>query len=212
MQPSPYRKKERILGYGRSNSGKSSMWLALANWISDTDSSEKLHIGDTDNAYDAMGYKDIDHIVTATHITDYISALEWARKTQKNVTPNDWVAFDLADKAWPWAQEHYWTQRLGDDLLLGDIYLRNQQGMEHEEGGELMAGAHGANWGTIYKYYHGLINTILNLPCHVLFIAAAKEIRADTKAPIVAQYKNTGFYPAGPPNENELAHNFHILC
>lgn len=187
------------------------MWCSLAIWAHDTGTNLTVYLGDTDNAYDAMGYPDIDKIVVPSHVSDYRSAIQWARKVRETVEKDDWVVFDLADKAWPWAQEHYFTSKMGDDdLMLGDVYLRNQQAME-KDGGESMGGAHGANWGVIYKYYHGLVNMLLNMPCHVMFCAAAKEIRPDTKPAIVNQYKGVGFYPAGPPNENELAHNFHTV-
>lgn len=209
MQPGSSR-RERILAYGRSGSGKSSTWMAVAQWIADTGSTAKIYVGDTDNAWDAMGYDEISHIVIPTHITNYREGLEWARKTRDQVDPRDWVVFDMVDKAWPWAQEHYFTTKMGnDDLMLGDIYLDNQRSIEDKTVG--MAGDHGSNWGVIYKYYHGLINTVLNMPCHVLAVAASKEIRTDTKAAIVAQYKDVGFYPSGPPNENELAHVFHSV-
>jgi len=199
-------RRERILGYGRSNSGKSSMWSSLASWIADTNTDSHLYVGDTDNAWDAICYGDIEAVVSAVHITEYIEALQWARICREQVKKEDWVVFDLADKAWAWSQEHYFSTVMGnDDLLLGDVYVKAQQ----QPGS--MAGDHGSNWGIIYKYYHGLVNMVLNMPCHVLFVAAAREIRSDTKPAIVAQYKNVGFYPAGPPNENELAHNFHSV-
>jgi hypothetical protein len=200
--------------YGRSGSGKSSTWASLAGWIADTDTDSHIHLGDSDNAYSAIRYEDIESVVTATHVTDYREALEWARKTRENVKSDDWVVFDRMDNAWAWAQEHYFSTVMGDDdLMLGDVYASNQIVMSkpkgEREGG--MAGEHGSNWGVIYKYYHGLLNMILNMPCHILGVASAKEIRSDTKAAIVAQYKDIGFYPSGPPNENELAHNFHSV-
>lgn len=205
MQPSSSR-RERILVYGRSGSGKSSTWAALAQWIADTDTDtdSHVHLGDSDNAWSAIRYNEIESVVSATHITDYREALQWARKTRENVKSDDWVVVDMVDKFWPWAQEHYWGTMMGDDdLMLADIATSKSF--------EEIAGAHGSNWGVIYKYYHGLFNMVLNMPCHILCVAASKEIRGDTRAAIVAQYKDVGFYPSGPPNENELAHNFHTV-
>lgn len=211
MQPSSNR-RERVLVYGRSNSGKSSCWLSIATWAADTGTDFHIYVGDTDNAWDAMGYEDIQKTVYAEHVRDYRDAIQWARKTRDSVKGNDWVVFDMASKAWPWAQEHYFSTYVGDDdLLLGDVYLKDQKAMNKEDDGESMGGAHGSNWGVIYKYYNGLINMVLNMPCHVLFVAGAKEIRPDTNPAIINQYKGVGFYPAGPPNENELAHNFHTV-
>lgn len=214
MHP-PTNRRERLLIYGRSNSGKSSCWLSVASWIADTGSKERVYLGDTDNAWDAMSYPEIEPVVSATHTTNYIEGLKWAKSLREQVSRDDWAVFDLADKAWPWSQEHYFSTVSGDDeFLLGDVYLKNQLAINKEAGGESMGGSHGANWGIIYKYYHGFVNAVLNLPCHVMFVAAAKELRPDSRPTIVAQYKDLGFYPAGPPNENELAHNFHsvIYC
>jgi hypothetical protein len=203
--------------YGRSGSGKSSTWASLAQWIADTDTNSHVHLGDSDNAYSAIGHPDIEPVVTASHITDYTSALQWARKTRDNVSRDDWVIADMIDKFWPWAQEYFFKLKYGDDdLMLGDVYLQNHIDMDKPVGerGTGMAGAHGSNWGDIYKFYHGLLNMVLNMPCHVLGVAACKEIRKDTQAAVIAQYKDVGFYPAGPSNDNELAHNFHsvIYC
>ena len=199
-------RREKILGYGRFNSGKSSMWVAIAAWIADTGTDSHLYVGDTDDAWSAVQYGDIEPVVSAVHITDYVEGLRWARGVREMVKKDDWVVWDMADKCWSWSQEHYFTTVQGDDdLLLADVYVRNQQ-----RAGS-MAGDHGSNWGVIYKYYHGLLNMVLNMPCHVLMVAAAREIRPDTKASIQAQYKGVGFYPAGPPNENELSHNLHTV-
>src|SRR6266853_7020337 len=156
MQPSSSR-RERILVYGRSGAGKSSTWASLAQWISDTDTESLIHLGDTDNAWDAIQYEELEKYVTQSHITNYRDALQWARKTRDNVQPTDWVVFDMIDKAWAWAQEHYFSTIMGDDdLMLGDVYVSNQIVMAkpkgEREGG--MAGEHGSNWGVIYKYYH----------------------------------------------------------
>lgn len=180
------------------------MWLSIAQW------GNLVYVGDTDDTWQASYDPDCADNVRATHISNYIEAVSWARKVRENVGRDDWVCLDMADKIWTWAQEHYHQQMSGDDeFMLGDVYLENQKSLENHEVG--MGGAHGANWGVIYKYYHGLLNMILNMPCHKLFVAGAREIRKDTAAPIVAQYKACGFYPAGPPNENELAHNFHSI-
>jgi hypothetical protein len=222
----PTGKRERILGFGRSGSGKSSMWGAIGEWEADTGGGGKVWVADSDNAWDAMWSENSEGVVQAERVRGYVEAVHWARGIRGKVKGDDWVVMDMADKVWSWSQEHYWQTVTGeDDLLLGDVYVQDQLARKKAEvvkgggkwegdDGEAMAGAHGANWGVIYKYYHGLLNMVLNLPCHVLFVAGAREIRPDTKPAIVAQYKGCGFYPAGPPNENELAHNFHsvIFC
>ena len=221
MRP-PTNKLERVLAFGRSNSGKSSIWASIAEWTADTGGG-LVYLGDTDQAWDAMQSDNVLEVVVPSNVGDYVSAVEWARGLKGKVNKEDWVVFDMADRSWVWSQEHYWNAiSTDDDMLLGDVYVRDQLarrkadilkagGKWEGDEGESMAGSHGSNWGVIYKYYHGLVNALLNLPCHKLFVAGAREIRTDTKPAIVNQYKGCGFYPAGPPNENELAHNFHTV-
>src|SRR5215469_2323790 len=169
MRP-PTGKLEKVLVFGRSNSGKSSVWSAIAEWTADTGGG-KIYLGDTDQAWDAMQSDNVLEVVVPTYISDYMSAVEWARGLRKEVEKEDWVVFDMADRSWVWSQEHYWNAVSDtDDMLLGDVYARDQLARKKAEvlkaggkwegdEGESMAGSHGSNWGVIYKYYHGLINT-----------------------------------------------------
>lgn len=206
----PSSRRERILGYGRSGSGKSSMWLAIANWIEDTGSNAKIHLGDTDKAFDAVA--DYPEITKTVEVTDLdVNAFDewmtWAKLTKGIVTPDDWVVVDMIDKAWLGAQTHFWYQMSGGDPL-ADIYLKNQQAIESRgQEGEYMGGAHGANWGIINKYYGAFFQQVISMPCHVLCVAPAKEIRPDAKEEEKAQWK-IGWAPQG---QKDLAHGFHTV-
>lgn len=205
----PNSRKERLLVYGRSGAGKSSTWLSVANWALDTDADTVIHLGDTDHAWDAMRYEDIEPYISVTDldINEYPDWLTWTRTVREKVKPSDWVVVDMIDKAWTAAQTHFWYQMSGGDPL-GEIYLRNQQAIVTKgEQGEYMGGAHGANWGVINKFYGAFFQAVIAMPCHVLCIAPAAEIRQDSPPAERDQWK-IGWKPQG---QKDLPHGFHTI-
>jgi hypothetical protein len=70
-----------------------------------------------------------------------------------------------------------------------------------------ISGAHGENWGIINKYYNAFFQTIINMPCHVLCVAPASELREDDKPETKAQFK-VGWKPQG---QKDLPHGFHTV-
>lgn len=204
MLHAPSRRREKILVYGRSDSGKSSTYLDVAAWLSQSDEPNKptLYIGDTDYAWDVMSGGEYDDIasVTPLDIDSYPKWIEWAKSIKLIAQPDDWLIVDLADTAWTAAQSYYWEQ-MGVGQTLADVYRMNQQDMGNKAKDAFhMAGAHGANWGIINKYFLEFFITALNAPCHVLMIAQAKEVREEDKAEVKNQYK-VGWRPGGPTGE-----------
>lgn len=203
-------RRERILIYGRSGAGKSAAWQDIAVWADNTDAPTRIYLGDTDFAYDAVA--DIPEIashVTATNldVNEFDKWLPWAIETKSKVERDDWVVVDMVDKAWLGAQTHFWYQMSGGDPL-ADVYLRNQKAIESKgDEGDYMGGAHGANWGIINKYYGAFFQQVISMPCHVMCIAPAKEIRADSKPEERDQWK-VGWAPQG---QKDLAHGFHTV-
>jgi hypothetical protein len=206
----PSGRRERVLLYGRSGSGKSSAWLSLASWAEDTDTALTIHLGDTDHAYDAVA--DIPEISSHVSCTDldvneYPQWLEWAKETRVKVSRDDWVVVDMIDKAWLGAQTHFWYQMSNGDPL-ADVYLRNQKAIDSKgEDGEYMGGSHGANWGIINKYYGAFFQQVVSMPCHVMCIAPAAQIRDDSKPEEKNQWK-IGWKPQG---QKDLPHGFHTV-
>ncbi len=207
-------RRERLLVFGRNNSGKSSVWLNIADWLSRTNSPDRLHVGSTDHAWDAMRYPDIEPYVNVTDLdrTDFMAWITWASSLKSTVTRDDWVIVDLAETAWDAAQEFYWDKKTGGDML-ADIFFENQRAIESKgTDGEYMGGAHGANWGLIKKYYNAFLTPILSLPCHIVFVTTSKEIRDDMPdaATLKAQWK-VGWMPAGEKNLPGLFHTW-LYC
>jgi hypothetical protein len=208
----PSNRRERSIVYGRFDSGKSHAWLSIAEWIHNTGSTARMYVADTDNSWEAMRPSDghLDEIIQVTDldVTDYRPWLEWVAKTKTVINREDWVVVDMIDDTYGAAQTFYWDSMAPDDLL-ADIYLRNQQNINSKGSeGESMAGAHGGNWGVIYKYYFAFITPIVNMKCNVLCCARAKEVSKEDKPEIVNSYP-VGWRPAGPGAfDKDLAHSF----
>ncbi len=148
-------RKERLLAFGRSNSGRSSTYLNIADWAARTNADTHIYLALTDRSWDAMRFDEIDPYVTVTDLErgDYMAWVDWAKTTVDKVRADDWLVVDRIDEAWEAAQEFYWDRLTGGDML-ADVYFRNQQAMKSKGAeGEYMAGDHGANWGLIKKYY-----------------------------------------------------------
>jgi hypothetical protein len=200
----PERRRERVLIYGRPGSGKSSAWTDLALWRERTKASWRIHLADTDHAWEAMdpdGRFDDFLTVKDLSVNDFHTWPKWAKDTAAVVARDDWLVVDMIDKAWEGAQNFYWDQ-VGDGASLADIFLRNQTDDKFH-----MAGDHGANWGVINKYYASFYQTIVNANCNVMCIAPAKEVGDSEKAAVKAQYK-VGWKAQG---QKDLLHGFHTV-
>lgn len=196
-------RREKILAYGRPNSGKSSTWVSIADWLATTGSTSRIHLGTTDRAWDAMRYDKIEEVVVATELIqgDFLFWIEWAKKTRESVGRDDWIVVDKACMVWDEAQAFYWDKKTGGDML-ADVYFENQRAIESQgDDGEYMSGAHGVNWGLIKKYYNAFLGPVVNAPCHVLVCVDAKEVRKDMENYAVLQQQwKTGWMPAGEKN------------
>lgn len=213
LQPTSPR-RERVLAYGRPNSGRSSTWISLADWIAKTGSPSRIHLATTDRAWDAMRYPDIEPVVIAAELdqSDFAPWFDWAKKTRENVSRDDWIVVDKANQAWEGAQEFYWEKRTGGDML-ADIWYQNQRAVETKgREGEFMGGAHGSNWDLIKKYYNTFLSPVVNAPCHLLFVADSKEIRVDMEeADALKQQWKVGWMPAGEKNLPGFFHTW-VFC
>jgi len=205
----PSTRREKILLYGRFNSGKSRAWLSIADWREKTGAGFQMWVADTDDAWEAMRPSDgrWDEFVHVTHldVDDYRPWIDWARKTKAECSRDDWVVVDL-HKARDAAEEYFWVQQ-GEDLL-ADVYLRNQQAVESKgKEGELRGGAYGARWAVIRQYYNAFHSPVMNSGCHVLVLAHADEIREYHPAEIRNTYR-VGWVPQG---RADLANSFNTV-
>jgi hypothetical protein len=188
---------EKILGFGLSNSGRSSMWIALADWIAQTGSDAKVHVGLTDNSWDDVRYDRIEEVVRVRDldIRDFRPWMEWVEGLE--VKRDDWVVVDRADVAYEAAQQTFHMEDSGRgmlEVLMEDKKAKDTKGAQ----GKYMAGAHGVNWDLAKRYYFSVMGRLDKINCHRLYIADAREIREDNPQAVALRDKwKGGVYPKG---------------
>ena len=202
----PSSRRERILGFGLPGAGKSSIWLAIAEWIHKTNAPSHVWVMDTDMAWEAMRPEDghVDHAVTTFPIYEYADYKEAVKKIRENGTVDDWFVIDRGDVLWDASQEAWSVAVEGKDI--DEFFLM------HQSRGTSPGGDYGSNWVQIKRMYRGMgIDLITRFRGHVLVCCAAEEVREKKgqfgdDADVYAKYKAVGMKPSG---EKKLSHLFH---
>lgn len=184
MLHAPTTKREFIGIYALPGGGKSSVYVSLADWMRRTKSDRKIHILDSDNAWDANRPEDgsLDPYVEVYPLsrTSFDLWRPTARVAAAKVRPGDWLVLDTATRAWDGANRKYWGDISGNDSL-AELWIRAEKANMKGGAGQYVSGDHGTNWGVINKFYFEFWNTFADAPCHRLFLAQADTMRTDAK-------------------------------
>lgn len=202
----PSARRERILAYGIPGAGKSTAWLAIAEWIAKTNAESRLWVVDTDMAWEAMRPDDghLDSIVEHFPIYEYEDYRPAVHKIRENASKDDWYVLDRGDVLWDSAQEGWSAAVEGKDI--DEFFLL------HRSQGTSPGGDYGSNWVQIKRMYRAMgIDLITRFRGHVLVCCAAEQVREKKgqfgdDADVFAKYQSVGMKPAG---EKKLAHLFH---
>lgn len=208
----PSNRRERILGYGQSKQGKSTAWLDIAEWLYKTGSKNKVIVGDTDVAWEAMRPMDghLDHIVKVTDLDEWADYKSWINKAKTSANPdrNDWLVLDMVDKCYETAKGEYFMRRFGKEL---DEFFIEAKGDT-----EVIGGAYGTNWDVINKMYNSVMNIVHRFPGHVYCATPADEVRLPAARSgkggddeqTRAMFGTMGMKPKG---QKLLPHMFHTI-
>lgn len=207
----PGNRRERILAYGGSGSGKSSIWLNIARWMENTNAQGKVRVIDTDFAWEAYRPTDgsLDNRIVVADAWDWKDFTPAAQRLTraKDISPDDWLVVDLVDKVWSKAQQgffEYLTDRPFDEFL-ADAQKNNVN----------VGGEWGSNWGVINKMYSGFMDNIMRWRGHVLCCAPEAEVRQPDRAGKGGdseQIRNLfGRVGVKPQGQKDLPHIFHTV-
>jgi hypothetical protein len=161
--------------YGDRGGGKSSTYISIADWMDRTGSDRRVWLADSDRGWDGNRPEDgsLDRYITvfALDREEFGGVRGWlgkAKSVRREIHPDDWFTVDLQTHAWEGAQRYYWGEKSGNDSL-AELWLRSRP--------QDVSGDHGTNWGVINKFYGEWTSWVSSLPCHVLYLASASEIR-----------------------------------
>lgn len=208
MLAAPSPRRERILVFGPSGSGKSSTWTAIANTIIRTKSPAHLYVVDTDHAYDAMYDPSYDPIITV-HDAERANFPEWVEVVSKwrpHLTSDDWIITDMVDQVRTAAKQHYWHEKTGG-YTLGEVSLRGEVDDAFDT-----VGPYGKHEGNINDLYGDFMTAFLNVPCHVLAITPAQQVMLDKQGMAINE-KDQEFvkFRYRPTGHWRLPHHFHTI-
>lgn len=207
----PGNRRERVLAYGGSGSGKSTTWLSVARWLERTGAAGKVRVLDTDFAWDA--YRPVDGsldnrvvVQDAWDWGDFKPAMDRLTRAS-DVTKDDWLVVDLVDKVWSKAQQgffEYLTDKPFDEFM-GEAVKNNVN----------VGGEWGSNWGVINKMYSGFMDGVMRWRGHVICCAPATEVRLPDRSGkggdsqvIRDIFGRLGVKPQG---QKDLPHLFHTI-
>jgi len=168
----PGNRRERLFIYGQPKTGKSTIYVDIAEWIFKTGGSNRVWVGDSDLAWEAMQPLDghLNGIVQTRTLNKWDEYDGWLDEANKKAHPNreDWLVLDMVDKLYQRAQEAFYRKRFNKDL--DEFFLETTDQAT-------ISGDFGKNWDVINKLYDGAVDRIHRFPGHVLVLAPALEVR-----------------------------------
>lgn len=208
----PGLRRERILAYGWYGAGKSSTWVAVAEWIHRTGGKDHVWVIDSDNAWDAMRPVDghLDSVVRHFPVFEWDDYRPAIHTIREHATRDDFYVIDRGDTLWDGAQEDYVNKVFGVDI--DEFYLKAKVANDIA----MVSGDYGTNWTHIKKVYATVSNSIIRFQGHVIVTAAAKEVKKPDEGQkrnlfhddilVVDKYGKYGYKPAGEKNLPGLFH------
>lgn len=200
-------RRERVLVYGPSGSGKSSCWISVADFIARTRAPNRVRVVDTDHAYEAMRDPSFDGVLDVydAELADFTQWTDRLQKWRPEVKRDDWLVVDMADQVRVAAEQHYWFEKTGGDML-GEMYLKAELGQED------MVGPYGKHQGNVTKLYNDFMKVFLGFPCHLMAVCPAQEVMLNKEGRALngedSEYVKFRFKPGG---HWRLPHNFHTI-
>lgn len=206
----PGPRRERVLLFGESNSGKSTCWVDIASWIEKTKADVKVFAVDTDRSWDAMDPGNLSSVVKVYDTITYPEQKVAIKEILATATSNDILVYDMIDKLWTKSQRWFFDQSAGEDL--GDLFLAYRSG---SIGFGEISGDYGANWNAINKLYDDVVDVLYRFRGHIIACAPATEIREPNTAgkggddmKVRMLFGPYGFRPQG---QKDLPHLFHTI-
>ena len=202
-------RRERILVMGPPGAGKSTTWKDIAEWYDRTGAQGTMYVADSDGAWEGQRPTDghLDGRVKATDVYDFPSIVGVVEEATTNFQSGDFLVIDMIDKAWSYAQSHYYEQVYGKEL--------DQFWLEAKKDGVNPGGEWGSNWTVINKLHQSLMLKLQRYPGHLIACAPVAEVRQPDRQGAGGDRKEIlhlfGKFGVKPQGQKDLPYNFHTV-
>ena len=182
---SPFRSRERIMGYGRESGGKSSGLLSIARHCPN----DMFYIIDNDNAYDRLLETDFKDVWANGNVkfagedfgkrplSDWDNAKACIAWVLENMGRDDWLSIDFLNKFWSQVQSSFIQKIFGKEM--DDYFLQVRLQKERAEKDSKALGAFDGwkDWPVINSMYHSKVSEpLLNCHGHLYVVSESTKI------------------------------------
>ena len=152
-------RREKILVFGSFKTGKSFLWLDLANTYWKSGNLEPtFYVIDTDFGVGKMldeGYQHLedDGMLKVYNPMDFTELMEASRDIYKKAKRGDWIVIDMINYPWEEAQTFYTNNVFGDNMENYFVQMRKEVVAKDGHDKRSYGGYEGTDWGFITKIY-----------------------------------------------------------
>lgn len=210
---SPFRSRERILGFGHEGSGKSSAILSVARRCPNS----KFWIIDNDNSYDRLletDYQDVwaqgNILFAGEHfgklpLNDWDNSVLAIAQATNQMSRDDWLVVDMTSKLWPQVQDAFTDKIFGKDIDDYFLHVRKLKANAGDDKKSLGAFDGWKDWPVINNMYNkGVAEKLLNCPGHLYCVAESNKLSEDDDKGMRDLYGMFGVKPAGQKRSGHI--------
>lgn len=220
---SPFKSRERILGFGREGTGKSSAVLSIARKIPNVN----FWIIDNDNSYERLLETDFPDVAENGNLLFCGQDFGGAPNTWKGgiagladasdkMARDDWLVADMLSKFWDHVQEWFVESIFQEDIDDYFLKVRMEKARLKDSSGKdkkaLGAFEGWMDWPVINSTYHKRVSDkLLNCPGHLFCTAEAKKIEEDDDKGVRELYGPFSMKPSGQKRSGHLMQTVLIM-
>lgn len=178
-------RREKILLYGGTKTGKSFAWLDIAeSYFQSGVYDKQFYVIDSDWGVPKMldeGYSHLEEsgILHLWNPINFEEMMEASRAIRKIAMPKDWIVIDMAEQLWTEAQSFYIRGVFGDEPA--DYFLQMRKEVTAKDGKDprSFGGQAGTDWGFITKIYKEC-EASLTMKSHANVFVVTEERKLDS--------------------------------
>ena len=208
-------RREKILVYGSFKTGKSFLWLDIANTYHKSGNMKPtFYVIDTDFGVAKMldeGYQHLedDGMLKLYNPMDFVELMDASREISKKAKQGDWIVIDMLNYVWEEAQTFYTNNVFGDNMENYFVQMRKEVVAAGGHDKRSYGGYEGTDWGFITKIYKQFeFPLTMKSPANVFGVTEERKLdggRGDSPDKL-KQFKAAG--GMAPVGQKGIGHRF----